>query len=133
MSITWKNEYSVGVPEMDNQHQKLVTLLNQLDESMGKGKGKEVIGKILAELVKYTQTHFSNEEFLLLSHNYPDLSSHKLEHVKLTQRVLAFKNDFDAGKATLTIPVMNFLENWLVNHIQVRDKLYGKMIANIIT
>ncbi len=130
MSIIWKDEYSVGVPEMDRQHQKLVALLNQLDEAMGKGKGKDVIGNILAELVKYTQNHFTNEEFLLLSHNYPDLSSHKLEHIKLTKRVLEFKLDFDAGKVTLTIPVMNFLENWLVNHIQGRDKLYGKMIAD---
>ena len=129
MSINWKDEYSVGVPEMDKQHQKLITLLNQLDEAMGKGKGKDVIGNILAELVRYTQTHFANEEFLLLSHNYPELSSHKLEHIKLTKQVLEFKLDFDAGKVTLTIPVMNFLENWLVNHIQVRDKLYGKMIA----
>jgi hemerythrin len=50
MAIIWKNDFSVGIPEMDHQHQRLVTMINQLDEAMGKGKGKEVIGKILAEL-----------------------------------------------------------------------------------
>ena len=129
MAIIWKNEFSVGIPEMDNQHQKLVAMLSHLEDAMGKGKGKEVIGKILAELVKYTQTHFNNEEFLMRSHNYPDLTTHRIEHTKLTQRVLAFKLDFDAGKATLSIPVMNFLENWLVTHIQGSDKQYGKMIS----
>jgi hemerythrin len=133
MALIWKNEYSVGVPEMDLQHRKLVDLLNQLEEAMGKGKGKEIIGKILNELVRYTQTHFTNEEFLMLSHKFPELSAHKLEHMKLTQRVLQFKADFDAGKVTLTIPILNFLEDWLVNHIQGVDKVYGKLIGGKLT
>jgi hemerythrin-like metal-binding protein len=129
MAITWKNDFSVGISEMDSQHQRLVAMFNQLEDAMGKGKGKEVIGKILAELAKYTQTHFTCEEVLMRFHNYPDISTHRIEHTKLTHRVLAFKLDFEAGKATLSLPVLNFIEDWLVTHIQVSDKHYGKMIA----
>jgi hemerythrin-like metal-binding protein len=62
-------------------------------------------------------------------HNYPAYATHRIEHTKLTHRILSFKLDFDEGKATLTIPVMNFLEDWLVTHIQGSDKQYGKMIS----
>ena len=129
MSLVWKNEYSVGVAEMDNQHRKLVELLNQLDEAMAKGKGKDFAGKVLNELIRYTQTHFTSEEYLMMTHRFPELAAHKVEHLKLTQKVIQFKADYDSGRVSLTIPILNFLEDWLVNHIQGLDKVYGKTIA----
>jgi hemerythrin-like metal-binding protein len=60
---------------MDNQHRQLVDLLNQLENAMAKGKGKELVGKILSELIRYTQTHFSSEELLMLKHGFPDLGT----------------------------------------------------------
>lgn len=114
---------------MDAQHRKLVDLLNQLETAMQKGKGREVVGQVLGELIRYTQTHFLSEESLMAAHRFPDLAAHKIEHAKLTQRVVKFKTDFDGGKVALTIPVLSFLEDWLVNHIQGHDKVYGKVIA----
>ena len=114
---------------MDLQHRKLVDLLNQLEMAMRNGKGKEVIGAVLAELIQYTQTHFSSEERLMTANRFPDLALHKIEHTKLTQRVIKFKADYESGKVALTIPILSFLEDWLVNHIQGLDKVYGKAIA----
>ena len=60
--ITWNNMLSTGVTEQDNQHKKLIDLINQLNDAMQAGKGSEVLGKVLAELVNYTVFHFGYEE-----------------------------------------------------------------------
>jgi methyl-accepting chemotaxis protein/hemerythrin len=60
---------------------------------------------------------------------FPIWAPYKVEHMKLTKRVIQFKTDFDSGKVALTIPALSFLDDWLVNHIQGLDKAYGKVIT----
>ncbi|MCC6132451.1 MAG: hemerythrin, partial [Acidobacteria bacterium] len=52
--ITWSDELSVGVSAFDNQHKRLVALINELHDAMSAGKGSKVLGKILSELADYT-------------------------------------------------------------------------------
>jgi hemerythrin len=129
MAINWKSEYSVGITEMDGQHKKLIDCITQLNDAMSLGRGKEVIGRILNELVHYTEAHFFDEESLMLKHGYAGLGDHKKLHNELTMQVLKYKNDFESSKTNVSIPLMNFLEKWLVNHIQTVDQKYGRFIA----
>ena len=59
---------------------------------------------------------------------YPELAVHQIEHKKLTDKVLAFKNDFDKGTASVTPALMRFLEDWLTSHISTVDKKYGEFL-----
>ncbi len=128
--ITWSDNYSVKVSTIDNQHKKLVEIINNLHDAMKTGKGKEAIGKTLNELVSYTKYHFSAEEEMMKKHNYPGFIAHKREHDLLTQKVVDFENDFRAGKSLLTLEVMNFLKKWLVDHILNTDKQYVPTLAS---
>ncbi len=125
MAIKWDNSFSVSVVEMDQQHQKLVSLINELDDAMRQGKGKDVAAKIITGLVSYTRTHFGNEERLLTQHGYPELDTQKKEHADFVSKVTQFQNDFNSGKMGLTIQIMNFMSNWLQHHIKVEDRKYG--------
>jgi hemerythrin len=78
-------------------------------------------------LVNYTRIHFSAEEKFFLSKNYADYNSHKSEHDKLTQKVIEFQGQFNSGKVALSLPIMNFLKEWLVKHIMDTDKKYSKI------
>lgn len=75
--ITWNENYSVKVKQFDDQHKKLIDMINELHDAMKVGKGKDVMEKILAGLIQYTVTHFANEERLMKQHNYPDYEQHK--------------------------------------------------------
>ncbi|MCX8167243.1 MAG: bacteriohemerythrin [Candidatus Micrarchaeota archaeon] len=121
----WSNELSVGVPSLDEQHKKLVKLINDLNEAMKNGKAKEVLGKILKELLDYTKYHFSTEEKYMAQVNYVASETHKLEHQQLIKKALALENDFKNGKATITIDVINFLKEWVSKHIMGTDKKYS--------
>lgn len=123
--ITWDEQYSVGVKEIDNQHKKLVELVNNLHEAMKQGKGRDIMSKVLASLIDYTASHFATEEKYMTQFNYPHFASHKLEHQNLVKQVLDFQKDYESGKLAITLDIMKFLKDWLVNHIQGTDKKFG--------
>jgi hemerythrin-like metal-binding protein len=78
--------------------------------------------------VAYAGTHFRTEEKYFEQYEYPDRDNHKQAHVAFTQKVAAFKSEFDAGKRMLSMEVMNFLSDWLQTHIKGVDKKYGPFL-----
>lgn len=123
--ITWSDNLSVNVSEMDRQHRKLIDMINELFDAMSSGKGRDVIGKVLDGLTEYTKTHFASEERMMQLHNYPELSTQQSEHAKLTQQVIDLQAKFKGGSFTITLETMSFLKDWLQNHILQNDKKYG--------
>ena len=123
--FNWEDSFSVGIQEIDMQHQKLVQLLNELYEAMKAGKGNDAVGKILNGMVQYTVSHFATEERYMKLHNYPDFATHKQEHDSLTKQVVDLQEQFKTGQAALSMKVGNFLKGWLVNHISGTDMKYS--------
>jgi hemerythrin len=126
--IEWSPAYSVKVKKMDEQHKKLVDLINQLHDAMKSGQGNTVTGMILQSLVEYTKTHFADEIRLLQANGYPDLARHQAEHDKFVKQVVEFQQKFQNGSAMLTMTILSFLKDWLVNHIQGEDRKYGPFL-----
>jgi hemerythrin len=127
-TFLWKESYSVKVVALDNQHKKLFDIINELYSAMGTGHGRDVAGGVLNKLLNYTVTHFAVEEKLMERHGYPQLASHRAEHKALTDKVLAFKKTFDAGKVNVTPELMTFLQHWLRTHIQTVDQKYSDFL-----
>jgi hemerythrin len=125
----WKDSYSIGVPELDVQHQKLYSLADKLHAAMNAGKSMTVMQQVLADLVTYTKTHFAAEERLLLKCGYPDLPAHKIKHDDFTRRVVEFQREYQGGKAMLSIETMQFLSHWLQQHIGGTDRKYVPFVA----
>lgn len=122
--LDWQDSYSLGINEIDNQHKKLVSLIAKLYDAMSQAKANDVVGPILTELVMYTKTHFTTEEKYFAQFAYADAANHKLEHEKFVLKVKDFKDKFDSGKVGVSIQLMNFLKDWLLNHILKSDKKY---------
>lgn len=126
--INWSPALAVGVKTIDDQHQKLIELVNQLNDAMLAGKGKEVLTPVLNELVRYTVYHFGTEEKLMAKAKYEMTDSHKGEHKQFISDVGAFKAKFDSGNAMISSEIMNFLRNWLSKHIMQTDKKLGQAL-----
>ncbi len=123
--MQWKESYSVNIREIDEQHKKLVNMINDLFDAMTQGHGKEVVGKVIQGLIDYAVFHFGTEERLFQAHAYPETASHKAEHERFSAKVLEFKKNYDSGAALLTKDVLKFLSDWLNGHILVVDRKYG--------
>ena len=123
--LNWQSNFTVNVCEIDKQHQKLVEMINNLHDGMKAGKGKEVLGDILANLVKYTEFHFKYEEKLFEQYVYPEALAHKRQHSDLVDQVQNYKKSFESGETVLSMEIMSFLKVWLMDHIVGSDKKYS--------
>lgn len=124
--IQWDDSFSVGVPRIDAQHKKLVEMVNELNDAMRQGKGKEIVGSIVQGLVGYTLTHFTLEESLFVRTGYPDTEAHEKEHAEFVMKVSKFRDDFETGRLSLSVEVMTFLSSWLTKHIKGCDQKYSE-------
>ena len=120
--LEWGPALQVGFSEIDRQHQVLVEIANRLHAAMQAGQAQQVCGVILDELADYAVQHFAFEERLMHSHGYPAREQHQEQHRKLVADVTDFKHQFQAGGATISVELMVFIRDWLVNHILKVDK-----------
>ncbi|WP_456473297.1 bacteriohemerythrin [Desulfolithobacter sp.] len=125
--FSWSSGLSVGIETIDNQHKKLIDLINKLYRAVINNENRTVTGEILDQLISYTAEHFQTEERLFDKYGYPETSQHKEIHKKLVNQVVDFQNQFKAG-AELDMSLLEFLKDWLVKHIMGTDKRYSDFL-----
>ncbi|HOP63404.1 MAG TPA: bacteriohemerythrin [Spirochaetota bacterium] len=128
--IDWKDTLSVGVELFDNDHKKLVALANSLHDSISVGAQQGALAPILDELVKYTVFHFGHEEGMMIQYAYPDYEKHKKEHDALVEKVQDYYDQVMEGKTAISLSLIGFLKDWLVNHIMGSDQAYKEFFKS---
>jgi hemerythrin len=126
--IPWSNMLSVGVSQIDAQHRVLVDLLNQLGDVVQGGVASWDQSAVLAELVRYTNTHFRDEEALMLQNGYADLASHEQQHHDLVKAVTDMVARHAHGEQPKAEELVVFLRDWLTAHIMGSDRLLGQAL-----
>ena len=126
--LEWKDEYSVGIESIDQQHRKLVGLINQLSTAVDYSTGKEFEQEALDELVDYTKTHFSYEEGLMEANGYPDFEAHKAQHREMITKVEEVLAEYRKDPDTAMDNAKNYLQDWLIRHINGTDKQYSSFL-----
>ena len=124
MPIKWDISHSVNVKEIDEQHQHFIRILNHLYEAVSHATDQKELKVILDELVTYTDLHFKTEEKYFDKFHYENSAEHKDEHAKLREKVADFYKKYEEGKAEISVELLDFLEDWLVEHLDVQDKKY---------
>ena len=126
--IIWVDRYNVGIDEIDIQHKKLVELINVLFDTISLKDRKEALNKAFTELVNYTIYHFKLEEELMKTHHFPEYDSHKKEHLAFVDKVNNYIRTLKIEDTKALLEIINFLKNWLLNHILINDKKYVKYV-----
>ncbi len=122
--ITWSSEFSVGVQSIDDQHTILFEALNELHAAIQRGKAQAVTGTLLRNLLAFTREHFSAEEGMMASTHFSGLEAHREKHRDLTRMVEDYAALNQRGQVNLNFHQLNFLRNWLTNHILKTDREY---------
>ena len=133
-SFTWGTNFETGIQEVDDQHRKLVELINSLGNQLAENDMTYChVEDLLQELVSYTQYHFIEEGHLMVRygldrrHCNQHLTAHKSFIEDVTCMVQqAKKGNSDEGKSLL-----EFLIHWLVYHILGCDQNMARQIAAI--
>ena len=128
--IKWKPEYDLGIESIDQQHRRLVGLINSLQTAVDYSTGEEFERKALDELVDYTRTHFRYEEGLMEQNGYPEFEPHRCEHERMIARVEDVLEAYRQDQEGAMQNAIEFLKAWLINHINGTDKQYSKFLID---
>lgn len=125
--IKWKDEYSIGVDRIDDEHKQLVKIANKayevLNNDLYTDKYDKIV-EILKELEDYTVFHFNDEEDYMQQVGYKKFFSHKIEHDEFIQKIKNVDlNKMDYNQDKYLLEIVNFIVDWLVKHILEKDKL----------
>ncbi|WP_404378360.1 bacteriohemerythrin [Caenispirillum salinarum] len=121
-NIAWSNDLEIGIPVIDADHKVLVSLLNQVFDTVGDNEEKATLGSVLNSLVEYTEYHFVREEKLQEVAGYSGLEAHKARHRDLERQVMEIRSRFEEDPDSVHGgEVLDFLRDWLVDHIEKRD------------
>jgi hemerythrin-like metal-binding protein len=128
--INWKNEFSVGVKEMDEQHKKLLGMINRLVEEQHTLTDPKTIAELLTEMTDYAQVHFRAEEYLMAEYGYDQLDRQELQHQEFIDKTVSFYSAADLGPNILSVALLDFLGTWLINHILKEDMKYKEFFRS---
>ncbi len=124
--INWNDDFSVGVKELDEQHQKLIAIINKLFALYSEKKFNNVdVNPIFKELMDYANQHLAAKEHDFTLYNYPKKDQHIAMHNAYRQKITELELDYKKENSEKTLyAINNFLNEWWVWHINNVDKEY---------
>lgn len=123
----WKEEYNLGIVEIDNQHKKLLELINRLYDAFVKKDQDTEVGHVIEELYDYIKYHFRVEEEYFEVFAYEHAKSHELEHKHFVNKVDEFRKKHDVHGGSQVFTIILFLQDWIINHILKSDVKYVEL------
>jgi len=126
--IKWKDEYSLGVEKIDEQHAKLFEIAGRaydvMKDNFSIDKYDQVVA-IFEELKDYAVYHFKTEEEYMQSIGYRKFLSHKVQHDDFVQKVADTDlRKVDENPEQYLLEVLDFIVSWIDQHILGQDRLY---------
>ncbi|MBF0382521.1 MAG: hemerythrin family protein [Magnetococcales bacterium] len=132
-ALKWSDSYSVGHPDIDQQHQQLFSLFAKLQEAIDGPGPSFQMEQGFVQLCGYVKNHFRYEERLMKKHDFPELQKHKQKHNKIKDKLKNYRKEFNKAtgkkKDAIIGEVAEFLQEWLQVHINGEDQKYSPYLA----
>lgn len=128
--IEWDDSYLLGIPEIDNQHKKLISVANDLyDAASGTEEQYRLkMAKVLKALTDYTVYHFSEEEKFMHKYGYPGESIHKIAHDSFVNEVNNQIRRLGSGTREDALRFYTFIAGWVLTHIAKADRVWAAFV-----
>lgn len=122
--LTWDPKYSVHIQEFDAQHRTLLDKIAELHKVASKGTGTDAMTRLFDDLMDYTRKHFESEEQVMRQRKFEGYPVHRAAHQSLFMQANDFHRKFLAGKTMIGMEIMRYLNDWLLNHVDIMDRQY---------
>lgn len=123
-AFQWNEKYATQVAAIDSQHQKLFAILNELYSVIKDHGSQDELARIASKLEDYTRYHFTFEEKYLEMFKFPKLKEHRQHHQTFIDKIASFKKAVDENTLDTPLKMLDFLIDWLVDHILIKDQRY---------
>ena len=127
--IEWRDEFSVGVPDVDLEHRQLIGLINRLHAALAKENAQVSVLDFLAEINAHIAAHFALEEKIMREHGYDQYAEHKQDHEHLLDEIRDIMDDYEEGALFSDAELSDRLERWFSEHFRTRDARLHKHLG----
>lgn len=127
-NMDWSDRFAVGIEIIDQQHQVLFRLIDQLAKAIQNDTSESELEIIFSRLHEYTRSHFATEEKLMAEHGYPADQAHHVSHRALEQSLATLIERAGGGEPLVSLQAMNFLRQWLYHHIGDVDRQLAEFL-----
>ncbi len=122
--IKWDDKYSVGISRIDSEHKQFIDIINKAIATKEHNDNPEELEEVLYSIVRYATIHFTTEENYMVEFDYPEYQYHQAEHHFFSEIAILYCKRVANGDSQITNEILEYLKQWLVNHILVTDKKY---------
>jgi len=119
--IEWKDEFSVGIPDVDHEHRELIGLINQLHESLIQPGPDDNIAEFLGEIFARISAHFALEEKVMRQRGYDQYLDHKEDHEKLLDEIRDIMDNHELKGQYSDTELSSHLKHWFADHFKHKD------------
>ena len=121
--IEWQDEFIVGIPDIDHEHQMLVTLINEIHSRLKSGKPEASdLSRSLGEIYTQISAHFALEEMIMMQERYASFDEHKDDHDMLLDDVREIMDRVEKDQYYKYEDVLStHLHDWFVVHFRTHD------------
>ncbi len=113
---------------LEEEHQGLIDLLDDLDECISTGLSVHQVHRFLNDFVALAEVHFKNEEAIMKTYRYTEIVEHKKEHADLLEQLYVLKNRLNSGHTPFGKDYMKLLRRWLEGHLSNADDRLEKFM-----
>ena len=118
----WAQDLVIDDGPIDEDHKRLVDLVNRLHDATSQGLGKDVVGDILKDLIGYTTDHLRKEEEIMAQAGFPNLERHKIGHQAFVDNLRKLEKRYEEGSISVAAQLSTILRDWLSLHIRISDR-----------
>ena len=126
--LTWSELHTVGIQQIDEQHQRLAGLIDQLAARLRDGASEQDVAATLDQVVKYAAFHFADEERLMTGHQLSDTVEHRNAHRRLLDDIRHMRISSDLPSVSL---MLRYLQEWLIRHVDGLDRQLGRELVEL--
>lgn len=128
--IQWSSENEVFIAQIDAEHRDLFQLAEGFERAVTQHAPPLAIREHLSAFAAHVAEHFSHEEWLMQSVEYPSYGWHKQQHETVRRRLKLLGPLIESGDSEATSLFLEFLANWLNDHTSVTDRMMAAYVRN---
>ena len=126
--LQWKQEYSVGIDSMDDEHREMMELINDIHAKLQTDPDAEQIDDCLGAVYNTISGHFALEEKMMREHQYSEYLAHKEDHEDLLDQIRDLMDEYHADPDSGATRLAEGLSNWFAGHFSTFDaRLHGQL------
>ena len=128
LQVQWRQEWNCGNDEIDEQHDKILQIANDLIAKVYAGASHNECMDMIKLFLEYVVNHFATEERILMEIEYDGLIAHIKKHEYLTNKAIYLKECYEKKELQPAAFLSFIIDEVVVEHLTKEDTKFFALL-----